>query len=87
MADKWHSHGVSITSCEIEFYASVSNANSRAHTESNIPRETRADIYLPLGREEEINMVALEARDLTQREEKKKRGRKEVNDSDWPVSQ
>lgn len=36
MAGKWHSHGISITFCEIEFYAFVSNANSLAHTQSLI---------------------------------------------------
>lgn len=43
----WQVNGLvmdSISYCEIEICACVSNTNSRAHTESNTPRETRADI-------------------------------------------
>lgn len=43
----WQVNGVvmdSISYCEIEICACVSNTNSNAHMESNIPRETRAGI-------------------------------------------
>lgn len=43
----WQVNGVvmaSISYCEIEISACVCNTNSSAHMESNIPRETKADI-------------------------------------------
>lgn len=43
----WQVSGIvmdSISYCEIEICAWVSNTNSNAHVESHIPRETRADI-------------------------------------------
>lgn len=43
----WQVSGIvmdSISYCEIEICAWVSNTNSNAHMESHIPRETRADI-------------------------------------------
>lgn len=43
----WQVSGIvmdTVSYCEIEICACVPSTNSNAHTESHVPRETRADI-------------------------------------------